>query len=67
MALSFQVTLDGKWSASGDALLDEVFCGFEGIVVAKVGDWGRGVRLTLERRVGRRRGERDRLRTGAGK
>jgi hypothetical protein len=79
MTLSFQVAFDGKRSATGDTLLDEIFGGFEGVVVvgvvivrfgacgAEAEVWGFGLRLALDRGLRGGRGERDRLRTGAGK
>jgi hypothetical protein len=74
MPLGLQVAFDGKRSASRDALLQEVFGSFEGIVIVKAevrrveaGYWGFGLRLRLDPRLGRGRGERERFRTGAGK
>jgi hypothetical protein len=74
VTLGLQVAVNGKQSASRNTLLQEVSGSFEGLVIATVGvrgleagDWGFGLRLALERRLGRVRGECDRLRTGAGK
>jgi hypothetical protein len=73
MTLGLQVARDGKRSTSRNTLLDEVFGGFEGVVIAKFGAravqaraWDLELDLTLERGLWRGRDERDRLRTGAG-
>jgi hypothetical protein len=74
MTLGLQVAFDGKRSAGGDTLFQKVLGSFEGVVIAgfgvrgrEAGDWGFGLHLAWERRLGCGRGEHDRLRTGAGK